>query len=102
MLSLIKRKFIEFITRTYADSVATASKMGDLVDSINQFMTILKEAVIDYYNLNSFADGEPFANPFIANEENILSLCRTIFFKERPFYDTVFNATIKYNEQREK
>lgn len=31
-------------------------------------MIILKEAVFDYYNLNSFGEGEPTHNPFIFNE----------------------------------
>jgi hypothetical protein len=64
-------------------------------------MTILKEAIIDYYNLNSFADGEPYANSFIANEENLLSICNSIFFKDKVFYDIVFSALVKYNEDRE-
>lgn len=42
MLSVIKKKFIEYIVRTYADSVITAQNIEELVDSINQFMTILK------------------------------------------------------------
>jgi hypothetical protein len=57
MLSMIKKGFVQFITNTYADPLTASQKIEELVDSINQFMTILKEAVIDYYNLNSFAEG---------------------------------------------
>ncbi len=52
--------------------------------------------------MNSFGEGESFCNPFITNEDNILSLCKSIFFKEKRFYDTVFNAIIKFNEKREE
>lgn len=95
---LIKRRFIEFVVQNYHDPQATAARMPEFIDSINQFMIILKEAIFDYYNLNSFGEAEPTHNPFIFNEENILSLCKTIFFKEKLFYDTVFNATIQFNE----
>lgn len=96
----IKRKFIDFVCHSYYDSKVTAGKMGEFVDSINQFMMIIREAIFDYYNLNMFGEGEMFHNPFIVNEENILSLVRTIFFKEKCFYDCVFNAAIQFNHQR--
>ena len=67
MLHHIKKKFIEFVCLNYSDPMTTAQKMGQFVDSVNQFMVILKEAVVDYYYLTSFGEGEPFENPFIAN-----------------------------------
>lgn len=97
----LKRKFIDFVCHSYYDPKVTAGKMGEFVDSINQFMMIIREAIFDYYNLNMFGEGEMFHNPFIVNEENILSLVRTIFFKEKCFYDCVFNAAIQFNHQRE-
>ena len=97
MLYHLKKKFMDHICLSHADSAATAQRMPHFVDSINQFMAIFKESVIDYYYLPSFAEGEQFENPFIANDENILSICRTIFFKEKPFYETIFQATVKFN-----
>ena len=57
MLSHIKKKFIDFICLNYSDPVYTSHRMAHLVDSINQFMVILKEAIIDYYYLSAFAEG---------------------------------------------
>ena len=51
----LKKKFIDFICINYNDPIQTSQQMPHFVDSINQFMTILKEAVIDYYYLMSFA-----------------------------------------------
>lgn len=53
----IKKKFIEFILLNYSNPELTAQKMGHFVDSINQFMVILKEGVVDYYYLSSFGEG---------------------------------------------
>ena len=53
----LKKKFIDFICINYNDPIQTSQQMPHFVDSINQFMTILKEAVIDYYYLMSFAEG---------------------------------------------
>jgi len=59
-------------------------------------LVILKEAVIDYYNLTSFGEGDEANNMFIANEENVLSACTAILFRDHNFYKIVFNA-ILYN-----
>lgn len=57
VLAQIKKKFVEFIVRNFSDYSNAVQKMSELIDSINQFIKILKEAIIDYYNLNSFAEG---------------------------------------------
>ena len=57
MLHQIKKKFIEYVNINYSDPFFTAQRMGHFVDSINQFMVILKEGVIDYYYLTSFGEG---------------------------------------------
>ena len=67
MLSQIKKKFIDYIVRNFSDFSNAISKMSELIDSINQMAKILKETLIDYYNLNTFAEGEITHNPFIAN-----------------------------------
>ena len=54
MLFQIKKKFIDFVYIFHSDPLATAQKMATMVDSVNQFMVILKEAVIDYYHLPTF------------------------------------------------
>ena len=46
ILFKIKKRFIEFITRNYGESV-DISKIDELIDSINQFMIIMKEVLID-------------------------------------------------------
>ena len=60
MLYHIKRKFMDHVIQNYSDAMFTAQRMAHFVDSINQFMVILKEGVIDYYYLMSFGEGEPF------------------------------------------
>ena len=72
-------------------------RIDELVDGINQFLSILKEAVIDFYNLGSFGDSQSPENPLIANPENILSLCTSILFKEKILYDIVWNALVQEN-----
>ena len=67
MLSQIKKKFIDYIVRNFSDFSNAIGKMSELIDSINQMAKILKETLIDYYNLNTFAEGEITHNPFIAN-----------------------------------
>ena len=68
MLGRIKRLFIVYVEKTYRDPIATSQNIGNFVDNIKQFLMILKEAVIDYYNLNTYAEGEEHVNLFIAND----------------------------------
>jgi hypothetical protein len=67
MLSQIKKKFIDYVVRNFSDYSNAVHKISELVDSVNQLIKILKETIIDYYNLNSFAEGEAAHNPFIAD-----------------------------------
>jgi hypothetical protein len=55
IFSKIKHKFSNIIVKYYSEAGGPNVKIAELVDGINQFMTILKEAVIDFYNLNTFA-----------------------------------------------
>lgn len=57
MLSQIKKRFIDYVIRNFSDFSNAKDKISDLIDSINQFCKILKETIIDYYNLNSFGEG---------------------------------------------
>lgn len=57
VLAQIKKKFIDYIVRNFSDYSNALQKMSELIDSVNQLIKILKEAIIDYYNLNSFAEG---------------------------------------------
>lgn len=67
MLAQIKKRFIDYVVRNFSDCTSGVSRMSELIDSVNQMVKILKEAIIDYYNINSFAEGELSHNPFIAN-----------------------------------
>jgi hypothetical protein len=67
MLAQIKKRFIDYVIRNFSDCTSGVSRMSELIDSVNQMVKILKEAIIDYYNINSFAEGELSHNPFIAN-----------------------------------
>lgn len=42
MLAQIKKKFIEYLVKNYSDVSSTAQKISEFIDSINQFMSILK------------------------------------------------------------
>jgi hypothetical protein len=70
------------------------------VDNVKQFLVLLREAVWDYYNLRSFSEFTP-GNLFIANEENVLSACTAILFKQPAFYSQVFAVVATYCRARE-
>lgn len=101
MLGRIKRLFIVYIEKTYRDTVAASLRMGDFTDNVKQFLVVLREAVIDYYDLASFAEGDQ-ANSFITNEENILSACTAILFKDPSFYAQTFAIVSHYCSAREE
>lgn len=67
MLGRIKRLFLVYMEKTYRDTIAASLKIGDYIDNVKQFLVVLREAVVDYYNLPSFSDTEQ-ANLFIAND----------------------------------
>ncbi len=56
MLGRIKRLFIVYIEKTYRNSVEASFKIGEYIDHIKQFLALLRETVIDYYNLTSFVE----------------------------------------------
>jgi hypothetical protein len=56
MLGRIKRLFVVYMEKAFRDPVATSLKIGDFIDNVKQFLVVLREAVIDYYNLGSFAE----------------------------------------------
>ena len=95
MLGRIKRLFIVYMEKTYRDPLSASLKMGDFTDNVKQFLVLLREAVVDYYSLACFAQDEQ-ANLFIANEENILSACTAILFKDPTFYAQTFNIVNHY------
>lgn len=101
VLGQIKRRFVEYVVRSFSEYSGGVQRMSELIDSVNQFLKILKEAIIDYYNLNSFAEGELAHNPFIANEDNILSVTTAILFKDKPFYDVLYHHALLFNHERE-
>jgi hypothetical protein len=101
VLAQIKKKFVDYIVRNFSDYSNAAAKMSELIDSVNQLIKILKEAVIDYYNLNSFAEGELAHNPFIANEDNLLSITTAILFKDKLFYEVIYQCALVFNQERE-
>ena len=72
MLGRIMRLFIIFIEMNFNDAITASKNIQSLVDNVKQFLVILKEAVIGYYNLNSFGkrDGveDEYCNTFIANQ----------------------------------
>lgn len=74
--------------------------MGDFTDNVKQFLVVLREAVIDYYGLSVFAEPSQ-ANFFIANDENILSACTAILFKDTAFYTQTFAIVNQYCQARE-
>jgi len=56
-----------FVIKNFGDVKESSEQIGDYVDSIKQFLMILREAVIDYYVLRSFAEEQEGSNLFIAN-----------------------------------
>jgi hypothetical protein len=66
VLGRIKAEFIKVMGRKYSDPVAASVVLGDFVDDVKQFLLLMKQGVVDYYGLGSFAEGE--VNMLIANE----------------------------------
>lgn len=55
---------------------------------------------MDYYNLSVFSRGEENGNSFISNEENILSSCTAILFRDHAFYSCLFNLIVHHHKDR--
>lgn len=66
VLGRIKSEFIKVISRKYNDPEAASAALGDFVDDVKQFLLLMKQGVVDYYGLGSFAEGE--INMLIANQ----------------------------------
>jgi hypothetical protein len=101
ILGRIKRLFIVYIEKTFRDTAAASLRMGDFTDNVKQFLVILREAVVDYYSLGEWAEAE-HPNLFIANDENILSACTAILFKDPTFYAQTFAIVSHYCRAREE
>lgn len=56
--------------------------------------------MFDYYNLASFAEFHP-GNIFIANDDNVLSACTAILFKNPSFYSQAFAVACSYCKARQ-
>lgn len=56
--------------------------------------------MFDYYNLGSFAEFHP-GNIFIANDDNVLSACTAILFKNSSFYTQAFAVASNYCKARQ-
>ncbi len=74
--------------------------MENFVNDVNQYLLLMKEAVIDYYNLKIFRESK-WHNSFLANEENILSICITILFKDNTFYSIAFGNIAEYCKEKD-
>jgi hypothetical protein len=55
VLGRVKAEFIRLMTRRYGDAERASEALGDLVDDVKQFLLILKQTVVDFYSLGSFA-----------------------------------------------
>ena len=78
-------------------------EVDDFVKNIKVFLSLLKETVNDYYNLNSFGEraGKSPINTFISNADNILSTCTAILFRDLNFYNLVINCLSAYFKEQE-
>lgn len=102
VLGRVKFAFISYVEGAFGDAEQAGEHIEDLVDSVKQFLVILREGVIDYYQLESLEDNPNHQNPFICNEENVLSACTAILFKDPLFYQVVFRAINMHCRQREE
>jgi hypothetical protein len=98
-LGRVKGEFIKIMTRKYGNAETASGALNDLVDDVKQFLLILKQAVVDYYALPSFTKGA--INMLIANEENVLSSCTSILFKDHDFYNLLFAAVSQHFRPQE-
>ena len=78
------------IQKEFSNIKVTGKMMEDLINSIKQFLVILKEVVIDYYYIDSWA--ELPQGQLICNEENILTVVTAVLFKEENFYTFLFET----------
>jgi hypothetical protein len=67
---------------------------------VQAFLAVLNAAVMDYYSLRTFSRDEPGSNMFISNDENILSTCTAILFRDQLFYNCLFQAIAQHFKPR--
>ena len=78
---------MHWFTQKYANR--TGEALDAVIEQPKQFLALLKETVIDYYQLYSFG-GEKPVNSFISDEDNIMSMCTAILFRKHSFYKTIY------------
>lgn len=103
VIGTIKHSFIKFMVLRYRDHSKIMLEVDDFVKNIKVFLSLLKETVNDYYNLNSFGEraGKSPINTFISNADNILSTCTAILFRDLNFYNLVINCLSAYFKEQE-
>ena len=104
LLGTIQRFFIEHIDKKYkgeSQNRGDCSTVEAIVGDITQYLELLKETIIDFYNLTVFRD-EQCQNSFINNEENILSACTNILFSDSRLYSAVFQTFSEFCRDKDK
>ena len=83
------------MSRFYSDPKIASRDIEAMTNQIKQFLILMRETVFDYYNLASFTDEDLHA--LMTNEENVLTVLTSILFKDKGFYQLVFNAIVEFN-----
>ncbi len=76
--------------------------MEQAVEVVQAFLALLTAGVMDYYNLRAFGQGQIGSNMFISNEQNILSTCTAIVFRDHQFYNCLFALIAGHFRKREQ
>ena len=95
ILYRIQKVFISYMSRFYSDPKIASRDIEAMTNQIKQFLILMRETVFDYYNLASFTDEDLYA--LMTNEENVLTVLTSILFKDKGFYQLVFNAIVDFN-----
>lgn len=56
ILGRLQRLFIVYIEKTYRVFTVSEARIISLVEDVNQFLLLMREAVTDYYRLGIFRD----------------------------------------------
>lgn len=56
--------------------------------------------MIEFYKLPSFREGSSFSNPYISNDDNVLSALTSILFKDNLFYNITFRYIAEFNRDK--
>ncbi len=95
ILCRLQKVFINYMTKFYSDPKVASRDIESMTNQIKQYLVLLRETVFDFYNLVSFTDEDLHA--LITNEENVLTVLTSILFKDKDFYQIVFNAIVEFN-----